>query len=410
MSSSSSTYRPTRWGILSSILPIFFALALYPTLVASQITLYTARTDTETPTSTDPAAPSASYTGLPAYDPTRLEPPAPPQPPINAYTLSLPGTAGSALEQGLALSKPQRGNFLGFSIELSVANNILGKTGGTLKPEFLNYLANIKNRAGDGPIVRVGGNTQDSSTLYVDGFANGDSIEKIKEGQDVYGNAINTPIINFSLDIFYAMSNISSLVGTEWYFGLAFNESDVTQLTGNVPVVAEYAQKILGSYLRGLIVGNEPDLYVDHNHRPQGWTVDNYVSEYNAITQEVLGANVLINTTAFVGPSLCCGVQGFMLQDVLNAGYLSPDNSAHISEITVQSYPTNNCQLSGIINAQDIFANFLNHTSAQSLTQQYYGDIAAVTAAGKNIMMMEMNTASCGGFAGLSDSFGAALW
>lgn len=30
--------------------------------------------------------------------------------------------------------------------------------------------------------------------------------------------------------------------------------------------------------------------------------------------------------------------------------------------------------------------------------------------AGKQFMMMETNTASCGGFPGVSDSFAAALW
>jgi len=160
----------------------------------------------------------------------------------------------------MALSIPQPGNFLGFSIELSIANVILGKSAGTLKPQFLNYLANIQNRAGRGPVVRVGGNTQDSSTLYLDSFEGGDNIQKIKIGQDKYGNAINTPVINYSVDLFYVMANITSLVGTEWFFGLAFNESDTQILTHNAPVVAEYAQKILGSSLRGLIVGNEPDL------------------------------------------------------------------------------------------------------------------------------------------------------
>lgn len=222
--------------------------------------MYTAITDEPVPTSTDPAAATAVYTGLPAYDPTRLTPPAAPQPPVTSYTLTIPGTSTTALEQGLALSIPQQGNFLGFSIELSVANNILGKSAGTLKPEFLNYMANIQTRAGRGPVVRVGGNTQDSSTLYLDSFPGGDNIEKIKTGQDKYGNAINTPVINYSLDLFYVMSNISSLVGAEWFFGLAFNESDVTLLTHNTPIVAEYAQKVLGTNLRGLIVGNEPDL------------------------------------------------------------------------------------------------------------------------------------------------------
>lgn len=237
---------------------IFLALLFSPTATLAQLTVYTSRADATT--TADASAPSAAYTGLPAYDPTRLEAPAPPQPPISSYTLSVPGSASSAIEQGLGLSIEHLGNFLGFSIELSVANNVLGKSAGTLKPQFLNYMANIRDRAGAGPIIRVGGNTQDSSTLYVDGLPNGETIEKIKVGQDKYGNAINTPVINFSPDLFYTMSNITSLVGAQWYFGIAFNESDVTQLTHNPPVVAEYAQNILGTSLRGLVVGNEPDL------------------------------------------------------------------------------------------------------------------------------------------------------
>ena len=243
-----------------TVFPLLLTIALAPLLASAQLTLYTSRADTPTPTSEDPSAPSASYTGLGAYDPLRLDPPAPPQPPINSYTLSLPGTASSAVNQGLALSIPQHGNFLGFSIELSVANNLLGKSGGTLKPQFLNYMANIQNRAGEGPMIRVGGNTQDSRTLFLESFPDGDNIEKIKAGQDMYGNAVNTPVINYSLDLFYAMGNISQLVDAEWFFGLAFNESDVSKLTDNPVLVAEYAHQILGTHLRGLIVGNEPDL------------------------------------------------------------------------------------------------------------------------------------------------------
>ena len=56
------------------------------------------------------------------------------------------------------------------------------------------------------------------------------------------------------------MSNISALVGAEWFFGLAFNETDVSSPTGNIPLAAEWAQKVLGSNLRGLGLGNEPDL------------------------------------------------------------------------------------------------------------------------------------------------------
>lgn len=75
------------------------------------------------------------------------------------------------------------------------------------------------------------------------------------------------------------------------------------------------------------------------------------------------------------------------------------------------SYPANNCGSNGVYTqAQDVFADYLNHTSATNLTLPYLEQTYTTKAAGKDIFMMEMNTASCGGFPGLSDSFGAALW
>lgn len=56
----------------------------------------------------------------------------------------------------------------------------MGKNPVNLKVPFLNYLANIRNRAGMGPLVRVGGNSQEASTLYSQGFANNLIIEKVK--------------------------------------------------------------------------------------------------------------------------------------------------------------------------------------------------------------------------------------
>jgi hypothetical protein len=62
----------------------------------------------------------------------------------------------------------------------------VGKTPGTLKIEFLNYLQNIRNRAGVGPIVRVGGNSQEDSSIWADGLADGLNIDKIRlEGTSV---------------------------------------------------------------------------------------------------------------------------------------------------------------------------------------------------------------------------------
>lgn len=67
------------------------------------------------PTSTEDYLPPPVYTGLPAYDPTRLEPPAPPEEAVKQLAINIPLDPNAA---GYRLSKQQKGNFLGFSIEL----------------------------------------------------------------------------------------------------------------------------------------------------------------------------------------------------------------------------------------------------------------------------------------------------
>jgi hypothetical protein len=134
------------------------------------------------------------------------------------------------------------------------------------------------------------------------------------------------------------------------------------------------------------------------------------MNEWGNITSLVLSDGNLLNTMPFVGPSVCCERDGFEVSDLVAAGWLS-SNQDRLAAVSVQHYPTNNCQLSGtVINAQDIFGEFLNHTSAQSLTSYYSQDSNEAQAAGKSIVMLEMNSASCGGFPGLSDSFGVAMW
>jgi hypothetical protein len=175
--------------LLLTILPLVLP---FLTPSSAQLTVYTAprgvpaattNSDGSIITNTVSGAATATrdwtfYTNLPAYDALRLQPPQPISPPLTSYSLALP--AAAALPADRPLSIPIRGNLLGFSIELSVADTILGVNGKILKPQFLNYLANIRNRAGVGAQVRVGGNSQEGSTMYENGLEDGKTIEKIK--------------------------------------------------------------------------------------------------------------------------------------------------------------------------------------------------------------------------------------
>lgn len=57
-----------------------------------------------------------------------------------------------------------------------------------------------------------------------------------------------------------------------------------------------------------------------------------------------------------------------------------------------------------------MFPRYLNHTAGQALVKPYLNSTSYAQSKGKPLVMFETNTASCGGFPGVSDSFGAALW
>lgn len=106
----------TNWQVRTLVLLslVFNALAVTVYVPPGQETLFGIR-----PSSTD-TSPASSYTGSAAYDPRTLIPPTPPtDPPVNTnFAVQL--VNGDIPN----LSIPQKGSFLGFSIELSVSNHI----------------------------------------------------------------------------------------------------------------------------------------------------------------------------------------------------------------------------------------------------------------------------------------------
>ena len=51
----------------------------------------------------------------------------------------------------------------------------------------------------------------------------------------------------------------------------------------------------------------------------------------------------------------------------------------------------------------------LTHQAGKKIVAEFPGATAYAQSVGKPFLMTETNTASCGGFPGLSNSFGAAL-
>ncbi|KAE9392594.1 hypothetical protein BT96DRAFT_864152 [Gymnopus androsaceus JB14] len=296
------------------------------------------------------------------------------------------------------LSIPQSGAFMGFSIEMSVANQVCGDI---LQVPFLNLMATIQQRSGQ-VRVRIGGNSQETAS-QVDTLPDGKVLEKDLNGAT---NPTQTPPLVFTPDLLNMMRNISELINVRWFIGIPFNDSSNFRLE-----IAQSAQAILGDYLIGVQAGNEPDLYAAHGHRPQNYSQYDYFGEIGSLISDMgQNSDLSVAQTLLLTPS----VSGtWTPEDVWNTGLVETYN-ANIAWLSVEHYPTDNCYAqfgSGTPrNDTELWPTYLMHSSAQSLVAPYLNSTNFAQANGKPFIMFETNTASCGGFAGISDVFGAALW
>ena len=94
-----------------------FLAFVVPSLVNASVTVYHQAPLGYSTTST---AAAANYTGAAAYDPTVLTPPPVPSGLITQFDIQV--SSSSAAIQGLSI--PQKGSFMGFSIEFTVVNQI----------------------------------------------------------------------------------------------------------------------------------------------------------------------------------------------------------------------------------------------------------------------------------------------
>ncbi|GJJ09247.1 hypothetical protein Clacol_003469 [Clathrus columnatus] len=356
-------------AILSFLLfPIF--------VVHASVTIYTQVTFA-------PGAPSTSSAPLVTqaahYDLAFAQPPAPPAttgiPPfvVQLQSAPLPG-----------LSKQHTGCHMGFSIELSVADQVVGKNGihldalvlkkkesrSAINPQFLNLMQNIKARAGEVK-VRVGGNTQEKAVFFPEGLPGGLTITKQQTGA---GGLTDTPTINVGIDLIYALANVSALTNTYYFLGLPFNDTSNPRLE-----IGEACDSILGDHLLGLQLGNEPDLYALHGLRPSDYNVSNYISDIQIMLNAVNGDSKMSNKTNMMGPSVCCL-------------WTSQQASGQIFTI------------------DEAFDQYVGHQTVTDAVSGYISDVQLAEQNGKPYVMLETNTASCAGFWGTSDAFIAALW
>ncbi|KAK2596637.1 hypothetical protein QQS21_006313 [Conoideocrella luteorostrata] len=187
-------------------------------------------------------------------------------------------------------------------------------------------------------------------------------------------------------------------------FNLAtWNSSGFATLQATVPL----ACKALRGQLELFELGNEPDLFIG-NRRPQSYSVSQYVSEWrseSARFEEYLqrACPDMAQNVKYMFPSVSSPSAKLKGPDILHS--LGTDSSSKISQISVHNYMGGATQ-PGVT----LQGTLMNHTAVVNSINRHVKYAQSVDFVKADYVIGEHNSLYGGGAAGLSDTFGAALW
>ncbi|KAF3934227.1 hypothetical protein ABW20_dc0109203 [Dactylellina cionopaga] len=273
-------------------------------------------------------------------------------------------------------------SFISYSMELSAVTGFSGN-------QFITNLFNVwSNKTGGRPGLRLGGTGMDKS--YLD--PNQTQAMKTVTGgtltQYYFGPSFLTTIANYFKDM-------------EITFGL-----NLGNITGNWSNTVDFAiaVKINVPQVNLFEIGNEVDLFVQNNLRQEPWNNSLYANQWSqvatTITSKIAPAEIRFQGAAYSGPSnKDFNLEALLKTGVNNTFYKIPTYSEHF-------YSQSFC--SG--RAATRIDNLVNHTIITTQLQKFPPEISAAQRDGAQFVFGEVNTVSCGGAPGISDTFGSALW
>jgi hypothetical protein len=284
----------------------------------------------------------------------------------NKHVLPAPATVTLAVER----NRPGRAvppHFLGLSFEVSDLAMISSYSG-------RGDLTRLLRSLGPG-VIRFGGISADSRTAWTDA----------RDPRPSWASKTIDPEDLRRLRVLAQASGWQVLLTV----GLAhYNPSSAARETAA-------ARSILGPWLLAIEIGNEPDSYARHGFRTQPWRFGRYSTEVTAYRRAI---GRLAPGVALAGPDVS-GSKIFTIWGPREALIQRP------ALITGHHYPMG-CRGRSAPSIGRLLSP--RTRSRERLSLERYMRIAR--SAHLPLRIDETNSVSCGGVAGVSDTFAAALW
>jgi hypothetical protein len=275
--------------------------------------------------------------------------------------------------------------FVGISFEYPALHLYTGRDPRAVDPVLVALLRQLA--PGQTPVLRIGGDSTDSTWWPMRGV--------IPPGGDTY---------KLTQGWLRSTQALAADLGAQLILG-------VNLASGRPALAAGEARALLQGigrrYIAALEIGNEPDLYGAFpwyrdrrgqvfRARNRRYDLSEFIHDYSRFAQAL--PRVPLAGPALSGPSWMGGLGRF----------ISSENRVKL--ITYHRYPLRACITDPTSPGYASIANLLGDSSSAGLAAPVAAYAALAHARGLKFRIGELNSASCHGRAGTSDTFASALW
>jgi hypothetical protein len=295
------------------------------------------------------------------------------------------GGAAARIEVGNAtVGRAIRPGFVGLSLEYPAVEALAGTRPGVIDPVLVQLIRNLA--PGQRPVLRIGGDSTDWSWWPVPG------MRKPRGIRIVLG-----PSFAAVLRALARASQARLILGIDLE-------------AGSRRLATVEARRLIQSVGRGSVqaleLGNEPELYgnwpwlmrdgIRILGRPPGYGIPAYLRDFRRYAHALPPAGLA--GPALGGPRWIRHVGQFIAHE------------PRLSVVTVHTYPLQRCYTPLVSPTYPTIAHLLAPSSSLGLANRFAATVRTVHRRGLLLRVDEINSVSCAGARGVSDTFASALW
>lgn len=333
--------------------------------VGAPVAIATASADVDMQATTRPAAPVVP------------EGTTSPMTTVSGPTVRTPASERATVRTGgpaaVAATSTAQG-FLGIATELTTIPTLSGSAADPDTP-FLNVLRNLS--PGAPFLLRLGGVSADDSWWAIPGMKKPPYLYTLtpRWGADVQA--------------------LLKALGGKAILGVTLKADSKINSQIASAEVADFNRYVGAGLIDAFELGNEPEFYPLSvvNGRRGIDTIADYGKKFSKIASVLGGAPL-------AGPA--SGSPHWLAR----LGTVLSDMRSRLKLVTVHAYPLKECSRLTHLSVSEFFAR----ASIQGLADSIHETVKAAAAHGEELRVDEINGVPCGGVAGLSNSFGEALW